>query len=395
MKISKKAGAIAPSLTLAITAKANAMKAKGQSIIGFGAGEPDFTTPEYICNAAKKAMDAGHTKYTPSAGLATLRGAICAKLDADNGLEYTPNQIVVSNGAKHSLYNSLYAIIDEGEEVIIPVPFWLTYPELVNMVGGVPVYVDTTEENGFKMTAAQLEAAITPKTRAIILNSPSNPCGAVYSKSELEALAKVLEDKDIYVISDEIYEKLIYSGAHHSIAACSDAMKERTIIVNGLSKSYAMTGWRMGYVAAPLAVAKAIDSVQSHMTSNISSITQYAAIAALTEESNFITKLKAIFTERRDVLVEGVNAIDGLSARVPNGAFYVFVNITEWKGKTYNGKKIESSIDICDGLLDVGIAPVPGAAFGDDDFVRFSYAISVEDIKEGLARLASYGANLV
>ncbi|MFI3163002.1 MAG: pyridoxal phosphate-dependent aminotransferase [Bacillota bacterium] len=395
MKISKKAGAIAPSLTLAITAKANAMKAKGQSIIGFGAGEPDFTTPEYICNAAKKAMDAGHTKYTPSAGLATLRGAICAKLDADNGLEYTPNQIVVSNGAKHSLYNSLYAIIDEGEEVIIPVPFWLTYPELVNMVGGVPVYVDTTEENGFKMTAAQLEAAITPKTRAIILNSPSNPCGAVYSKSELEALAKVLEDKDIYVISDEIYEKLIYSGAHHSIAACSDAMKERTIIVNGLSKSYAMTGWRMGYVAAPLAVAKAIDSVQSHMTSNISSITQYAAIAALTEESNFITKLKAIFTERRDVLVEGVNAIDGLSARVPNGAFYVFVNITEWKGKTYNGKKIESSIDICDGLLDVGIAPVPGAAFGDDDFVRFSYAISVEDIKEGLARLKAYGENLV
>ncbi len=395
MKISKKAGSIAPSLTLAITAKANAMKAQGQSIIGFGAGEPDFTTPDYICNAGKKAMDAGHTKYTPSSGLASLRGAICAKLDSDNGLEYTPNQIVVSNGAKHSLYNALYAIIDDGEEVIIPAPFWLTYPELVNMVGGVPVYVNTTEANGFKMTAAELEAAITPKTRAIILNSPSNPCGAVYTKKELEALAKVLEDKDIYVISDEIYEKLIYSGVHHSIAACSEAMKERTIIVNGLSKSYAMTGWRMGYIAAPLAVAKAIDSVQSHMTSNISSITQYAAIAALTEESDFITKLKAIFTERRDVLVEGVNAIDGLSAKVPNGAFYVFVNITGWKGKSYNGKKIETSIDICDGLLDVGIAPVPGAAFGDDDFVRFSYAISVEDIKEGLARLAAYGKQLV
>jgi len=386
MSVSKRAAGIAESLTLAITAKANKMKAEGIPVVGFGAGEPDFNTPDYIIAAAKEGLDKGITKYTASGGMPKLKEAICNKLKADNGLMYSPAQIVVSNGAKHSLHNACQAIIDDGDEVIIPAPYWLTYPELVLLAGGVPVYVGCGENNGFKMTPAQLKAAITPKTKALILNSPSNPTGAVYTPAELAELGKAIEEAGIWVISDEIYEKLIYGGATHvSIASLSQKLYERTITVNGLSKSYSMTGWRIGYLAAPLAVAKAIDNMQSHTTSNANSIAQYASIAALSGGKDFLDKLVGTFDGRRKYMVGRINKMPFASALTPEGAFYVMMNVSKVFGKSYNGKAINSAQDFAEVLLEAALsAVVPGEAFGANDYLRLSYAISIEDITRGL-----------
>ncbi len=396
MSITKRAACISPSLTLEITAKAKKMKAEGISVIGFGAGEPDFNTPDYINEAAKKAIDGGFTKYTPSSGMPELKKAVCEKLKKDNGLEYEPSQIIISNGAKHSLFNIMQAIIEEGDEVIIPAPYWLSYPELVKVCGGTCKFVYASIKQGFKITPETLAQAIGPKTKAVIINSPGNPTGAVYSKSELYALAEVLEKSGVYVIADEIYEKLVYGGAEHvSIATYSDKLKEKTIVVNGMSKAYAMTGWRIGYLAAPKEVAKAIDSLQSHEASNACSISQAAALAALSGGEEFIEEMVKIFDERRQYMVGRINAIKGLSCSVPLGAFYVMADVSAYYGKKFNGKTINNSVDFADCALQKGVALVPGVAFGDDNCERLSYAISLEDIEEGLNRLESFVSEVV
>lgn len=393
MSISKKVKEIAPSLTLEITAKAKKMKADGISIVGFGAGEPDFNTPEYIINSAKKALDIGFTKYTPAAGTLELKNAICQKFLKDSGLSYKPSQIVVSSGAKSSLYHAICAIVDEGDQVILPSPYWLTYPELIKLAGGEVVYVKTLSENSFKITAEQLEKAITEKTKCLILNTPNNPTGSVYTKQEIEQIAKVCQQHNIYVISDEVYEKLVYGGAeHYSIAQCSDFMKEHTIIVNGMSKTYSMTGWRIGYLAAPEDVAKAISSMQSHTTSNACSIAQYASVTALTdaEGDKFITEMQKVFDERRCYMVNVLKQVEDIVVIQPQGAFYVFIDMSKLYGKTFDGQVIDGSLSFADCALKKGVALIPGVAFGDDNCVRLSYAISLEDIKEGLNRLIEF-----
>lgn len=390
--ITKKAAGISPSLTLSITAKAKKMKAEGKSIISFGAGEPDFNTPQYVIDAAKNALEKGYTKYTEASGIFALRQAIAEKLKKDNNLNYEANQIIVSNGAKHSLFNALFALVSDSDEVIVPSPYWLTYPELIRLCGAKPVFAQTKAENGFKLTAEQLQKNITKKTKAIILNSPCNPTGAVYTKKELTDIAEILQDKDIYIISDEIYEKLIYNGEHISIASISQKMYEKTVVINGMSKSYSMTGWRIGYLAAPLKIAKAINAVQSHVTSNPNSIAQYASLEALTniEGEKFLTDMVKIFKQRRQFMVDKIKSIQNLSCIEPNGAFYVMLNISKLKGKSYKGFTMENSIDVADKLLDLGVAAVPGIAFGADDYLRLSYAISIEDIKEGLNRIEQF-----
>lgn len=393
MSVSKKVSGIAPSLTLEITAKAKKMKSEGISVISFGAGEPDFNTPDYIINSAKKALDIGFTKYTPASGTPELKKAICEKFAKDNGLDYNPNQIVISTGAKSSLYHAICAIVDDGDEVILPSPYWLTYPELIKLAGGKCVTVDTKGENGYKITAAELEKAVTDKTKAIILNTPNNPTGAVYTENEIKALAAVCEKKGLYVISDEIYEKLVYDGEkHYSIARASDYMKEHTVIINGMSKTYSMTGWRIGYLAAPEKIAKAISSMQSHTTSNACSFAQYASVTALVDEEGdkFIAKMQKTFDDRRKYMVETLKNTEGVKCIEPKGAFYVFVDVSALYGKSYDGQIINGSLSFADCALKKGVALIPGIAFGNDDCIRLSYAISIEDIKEGLNRLSAF-----
>lgn len=391
MYISEKAKSISPSSTLAIDAKFKAMKADGVDVVGFGAGEPDFDTPQYIKDAAIKAILDGKTKYTPAAGMVELRKAICKKFKDENNLDYTFDQIVVSNGAKHSLVNVFQAICNAGDEVIIPTPFWVSYPEMVKLADAVPVFLTTHEENDFKLTAQELADAITDKTRAIILNSPSNPTGMVYTKDELNEIAKVCVENKIYVVSDEIYEHLIYEGSHVSIASLGEDIKDLTIIVNGVSKTYAMTGWRIGYTASHPAIAKVMANVQSHATSNPNSIAQYATLAALGGGRDEIKLMKQAFLERRNFMVDKINSIDGVSCLKPHGAFYVFMNISRLKGKTLAGKLIETSDDFAEVFLDKAkVAVVPGSGFGADDYVRWSYATGMETIKEGLSRLENF-----
>ena len=393
MSVSRKVKEIAPSLTLEITAKAKKMKAEGISVIGFGAGEPDFNTPDYIIQSAKKALDIGFTKYTPASGTAELKKAVCDKFLKDNGLKYDPDQIVISTGAKSSLYHAICAVVDEDDDVILPSPFWLTYPELVKLAGGKVIYVKTAKENGYKITADQLKKAITPKTKCLILNSPNNPTGAVYSYEELSAIAKVAEESGIYVISDEIYEKLIYGGEkHYSIASFGEYMKEHTVIINGVSKSYSMTGWRIGYLAAPKDIAKAVSSMQSHTTSNACSIAQYASVAALSdpEGEKFINEMQKVFDERRKYMYDRLKKVQGIVCPEPKGAFYIFPDVSALYGKTFEGQKITGSLSFADCALKKGVAVVPGIAFGDDNCIRLSYAISIEDIKEGLDRLIDF-----
>ena len=395
-RIANRMLSLAPSLTLAISAKAKAMKAAGESVVSFGVGEPDFNTPEHIIQAAKAALDAGHTKYTPSSGLLPLRKAICEKFKKDNGLCYEPSQIIVSNGAKHSIFNACYAVLEEGDEVIIPAPYWLTYPEVVKVCGATPVYIDCKKENKFKFSAEDLKAAITPKTKMLIFNSPSNPTGAVYNEEEVRAIAKVCEEAEIFVLADEIYEKLCYNGVKaFSIAKCSEKMKDLTITINGVSKTYAMTGWRVGYLAAPADIAKAIDSFQSHATSNASSISQYATIEALASTDEEIGEMVSVFDKRREKLLKLASEIDGVQTVEPDGAFYVMLVVGGLYGKAYNGKTITNSIEFADVLLEAEkVATVPGVSFGADDCVRLSYALGEADLEEGLKRIKRFVENL-
>ena len=391
-RVASRMSAIAPSLTLAISAKAKAMKQAGESVVSFSVGEPDFNTPQNIIDAAKAALDNGQTKYTPSSGLLPLRKAICDKFLKDNGLEYEPSQIIVSNGAKHSIFNACYALLDEGDEVIIPEPYWLTYPEVVKVCGGVPKYLTCKKENKYKFSAEELKAAITPKTKMLIFNSPSNPTGAVYTEDEVRAIAKVCEEAEIFVIADEIYEKLCYNGVKpFSIAKCSDKMKDLTITINGVSKTYAMTGWRIGYLAAPKDVAKAIDSFQSHATSNACSISQAATIEALNAPEADVQAMVEVFDKRRAILLDLIAGIDGVQAVEPDGAFYVMLVVGGLYGKSYNGKPITNSIEFADALLDgEKVATIPGVSFGADDCLRLSYSLSEEDIREGLKRIERF-----
>jgi len=395
-RVANRMSAIAPSLTLAISAKAKAMKAAGESVVSFGVGEPDFNTPEHIINAAKTALDNGQTKYTPSSGLLPLRKAIAEKFKKDNGLDYEPAQIVVSNGAKHSIFNACYATLEEGDEVVIPAPYWLTYPEVVKVCGATPVYIECKKENKFKFSAEDLKKVITPKTKMLIFNSPSNPTGAVYTEKEVRAIAKVCEEAEIFVLADEIYEKLCYNGVKpFSIAACSEKMKDLTITVNGVSKTYAMTGWRVGYLAAPKDVAKAIDSFQSHATSNACSISQYATMEALNSPEAEVESMRKVFDARRARLLELIKGIDGVSAVEPDGAFYVMMVVDGLYGKKYGEKTIVDSVSFADVLLDEEkVATVPGVSFGAPDCVRLSYALSDQDIEEGLKRIARFVAAL-
>ncbi len=387
---------IAPSVTLAIDARAKALKAQGVDVIGFAAGEPDFNTPEYIRDAAKRALDEGMTKYTPVAGTLHLREQIAHKLKKDNGLDYSAADIVVSNGAKHSLFNALSAIVNPGDEVLIPAPCWVSYPEMVRMVGGVPVLVFGREEEQFLPSAEALAAHITDRTKALILNSPNNPCGNVCPKALLEQIARLAVEKQFFVISDEIYEKLIYDGKEHvSIASLGEDIKAQTIVVNGFSKSYAMTGWRIGYTAAPTALTKAMTSFQSHATSNANSIAQYAAAAALDNGETYMREMAAEFDARRLLMHRLINGIDGLSANLPSGAFYIMMNISSLIGKRLGDQVITGSLRFAELLLDQkNVAVVPAEAFGSDVHVRLSYAVSQERIESGLKRIAEFVASL-
>lgn len=392
--LSKKNSGISASMTLAITAKAKQLKESGVDIVSFGAGEPDFNTPEYIRTAAIKQIEKGGNGYTAASGLLALKQAICDKLKRDNELDYKPEQIVVSSGAKHSLFNSLQALLNPGDEVIIPSPYWVSYYELVKMADGEPILVEAQASNLFKVTADQLEKAVTAKTKAIIINSPNNPTGAVYSREELTVIGDFAERHDLYIISDEIYEKLIYGKQHYSIASFSEELKARTIVVNGLSKAYAMTGWRIGYTASTVEIAKIMSNIQSHATSNPNTIAQYASIEALNGDQTPIEVMRLAFDERRRYMVKTINTISNVTCVEPEGAFYVMVNISYFIGKNIGGTEIKNSIDLASVLLDsANIAVIPGIAFGVDDYIRLSYATSMANIEEGLQRLKAFCEN--
>src|SRR5580700_2199646 len=379
MEISERAAQLTPSLTLSIDSKAKAMKAEGIDVCGFGAGEPDFDTPEHIKAAAIEALQAGFTKYTPSSGIPELRQAIAEKLQADNELTYRASQIVVSNGAKHACYNAILATCQAGDEVVIPAPYWVSYPDMVRLAGAEPVIVPTSERNAWKMSAEDFENAMTPRTKMLVLNSPCNPTGSVYTREEMQAIVDVATEEDIYILSDEIYEKLVYDDAKHvSIASLSKEAYDLAITINGFSKSYAMTGWRLGY----LAVAKAVDSIQSHTTSNPSSFSQYGALAALKGDQQPLADMREEFDMRRNYMFDRISKIPNITAIKPQGAFYILVNISQLG---------LSSQNFADRLLSKSsVAVVPGAAFGDDRTVRLSYATSIDIIKKGLDRFQDF-----
>ncbi|MBQ8807813.1 MAG: pyridoxal phosphate-dependent aminotransferase [Clostridia bacterium] len=392
MYLSKKFQSVAPSSTLAITAKVNEMKANGIDVAGFGAGEPDFNTPKHISDAAIKAINEGFTRYTPASGTKELKAAVVEKFKRDNGLSYGIENIVISNGAKHSLMNALGVVLNPGDEVIIPTPCWVSYPEMVKLNDGVPVLLKASEEEGFIVSAERIASAITDKTRAIIINTPSNPTGMIYSEEELLKIAKLCVEKNIYVISDEIYEHLIYGDTKHvSIASLGDEIKDLTIVINGVSKTYAMTGWRIGYTASNATLAKAMSSVQSHATSNPNSIAQKAAQAALNGPMQEVLSMKAEFEKRRNYMVERINKMNGVSCLMPQGAFYVMMSIKELFGKSINGKTIKDSGSFAEILLDEAlVSVVPCKDFDTDEYVRWSYATSMETIKKGLDRLEEF-----
>lgn len=391
LKISKKASAISPSPTLAIDSKFKEMKKEGIPVVGFGAGEPDFNTPENIKNAGIEAIKNNITKYTPASGTLELKAAVCQKLKRDTGLEYSTSNIVISNGGKHSLTNTFTCICDPGDEVILPAPYWVSYPEMIKLADAVPVIIEGAEENNFKFTAEQLESAITSKTRALVLNTPSNPTGIVYTKDELEKIAEIAVKNNIYIIFDEIYEKLVYEGEHTNIATLGDEIRDLTIIVNGLAKTYAMTGWRIGFVAANKKLAKAMGNIQSHATSNPNSIAQAAAVEALNGDQSIIETMKKTYIERRDYMVDKINSIDGLSCKTPHGAFYVFMNVKDVLNKEHYGKMINTANELCQDILDRAlVALVPSEGFGVDGYVRLSYATSMDTIKTGLDRIEKY-----
>ena len=387
MKLAGRVSQVPPSLTLAISAKAKAMQAEGIDVCNFTTGEPDFPTPEHICAAAKKAIDEGKTKYGPAAGEMPLRQAIALKLRINNNLDYQAHNIIVTNGGKFSLFNLMQAFIEQGDEVIIPAPYWLSYPEMVKLAEGTPVIVNTLAENNYRITPEQLKQAITPQSKLFVLNSPSNPTGTVYSPEEIRALAQVILEHDLWVVSDEIYEYILYDDAKHlSIGSISPEIFERTITSNGFAKSYSMTGWRVGYAAAPLEIIKAMTKIQGHSTSNVCTFAQYGAIAALEGSQSCVKEMLTAFTERRELIYQGIQAIAQLSCPKPDGAFYVFVDISA------TGLK---SLEFCDRLLaSQQVAAVPGIAFGADNCIRLSYATSMPIITKGLERLEKFIASL-
>jgi aspartate aminotransferase len=382
---------LAPSATLAVQAKAKELRATGVDVISFGAGEPDFDTPERIKAAARSAMERGQTKYTEVPGIPELRQAICTKLRRDNGLEYEPADVLVSCGAKHTLFNLVVAVINPGDEVIVPSPYWVSYPEQVRLVDGVPVAVPTDEATGFDLEPDRVRAAVTPRTKLIVLNSPNNPTGAVFSRERLEAVAKLAVERDLLIVSDECYEPMTYNGRHFSIASIGPEVKARTIVVNTCSKAYAMTGWRIGYAAGPRALIKGMTDVQSQATSNPSSIAQWAAIEALAGPQDDVAKMAGEFDRRRRLIVDGLNAIPGVRCVMPKGAFYAFPNVSGLFGrKTAAGATLGGSTDVASFLLEQArVAVVPGLDFGSDAHVRLSYATSAELIREGLSRMAA------
>ena len=383
MDLASRVSELTPSLTLAIDSKAKAMRAEGIDVYSFGAGEPDFDTPEHIKKAAIDALNAGFTKYTPSSGTPELRAAISEKFKRDNGLDYKPSEIIVSNGAKQSCFNAIMAVCGEGDEVIIPAPYWLSYPDMVRLAGAEPVIVQTTQENDWKMTPEQFEEAMSPRTKMVIINSPGNPTGSVYTKEELRALVEVAADEEITILSDEIYESLTYDGAEHvSVASLTPEARDLTITVNGFSKAYAMTGWRLGYLGAPERIAKAIDSMQSHATSGPCSFAQKGALAALTGSQQCVADMREEFNIRREYMFERLSAIHNVTAVKPKGAFYMLANISKL-GMT--------STNFSDRLLSkANVAVVPGIAFGDDRVVRLSYATGLDVIKPGLDRFEDF-----
>jgi aspartate aminotransferase len=386
MKLAARVGQVAPSMTLAIAAKAKALKADGVDICSFSAGEPDFDTPDHIKAAAEQALTQGKTRYGPAAGEPQLKAAIARKLQIDNNLNFSPEQIIVTNGGKQSLYNLMQVLIDPGDEVIIPAPYWLSYPDMVRLAGGVPVILPTTAATNFKISADQLRSAITPRTKLFVLNSPSNPTGMVYTPQEVRALAQVIVEEDILVVSDEIYEKILYDDLEHlSIGSIGPAIFERTIISNGFAKAYSMTGWRIGYLAGPMPLIKAATTLQSQSTSNVCTFAQYGAIAALEAPQACVETMRQAFAQRREILFDGLNQIPGLTCTKPDGAFYMFVNIS---------KLGLGSSEFCNQLLDRHqVAVVPGIAFGADDSIRLSYATDVGTIEKGLERLSKYVAS--
>ncbi|KOP23296.1 aspartate aminotransferase [Hapalosiphon sp. MRB220] len=383
MKLAGRVSQVTPSITLAIAAKAKAMKGEGIDVCSFSTGEPDFDTPSHIKAAAQKALDEGKTKYGPAAGEPKLREAIARKLKNDNGLDYKAENVIVTNGGKHSLFNLMLATIESGDEVIIPVPYWLSYPEMVTLAGGVPVIVPTDASTGYKITPEQLRKSITSKTKLFILNSPSNPTGMVYTPEEIQALAEVVVEADIFVVSDEIYEKILYDGATHlSIGSLGEEIFARTIVSNGFAKGYSMTGWRVGYLAGPIDIIKATSTIQSHSTSNVCTFAQYGVIAALESSQDCVEQMRQAFAKRRQVMLERVNAIPGLTCPQPDGAFYLFPDISK------TGLK---SLQFSDALLDEQqVAVIPGIAFGADDNIRLSYATDMTTIEKGMDRLEKF-----
>ncbi|CUP59662.1 pyridoxal phosphate-dependent aminotransferase [Clostridium baratii] len=392
MKLSKKAEDISPSITLAITAKAKELKESGVDVISFGAGEPDFNTPSNIIEAAYKAMKEGKTKYTATSGIKELKEEICKKFLRDNGLKYDLDQIIVCTGAKQCLADAFMAILNEGDEVIIPTPYWVSYPELVKIAGGVPVFMEGSIENHFKYEIEKLENIVTSKTKAIIINSPNNPTGTIYNKEELLGLAKFAEKHNLIIIADEIYEKLIYDGERHiSIASLTDYAYNNTIVINGLSKAAAMTGWRIGYAAANKEIIKLMTSIQSHMTSNTNSITQYAAIEALSNTEDSLNKMVKEFDNRRKYMINRLDSIKGVNYILPKGAFYIMVNVSGFYSKSINGEKITDSLSFAKELLkEENVAVIPGIGFGLDDYIRLSYATSMENIENGIDRIEKF-----
>jgi len=389
MKLSARINSIKPSPTLAITMKANALRAEGRDVIGFGAGEPDFDTPDNVKKAAIQAIEEGFTKYTPVGGIDELKDAIIGKLNRDNKLNYTRAQIVVSCGAKHTLYNLAQVLFEEGDEVIIPSPYWVSYPDIVILTGAKPVILKTNVSDGFKIGPGQLEEVINPRTRAVIINSPSNPTGAVYTQAELVELVEVFVKNDVLAISDDIYEKILYDGISFANMATVNAdMKERTVVVNGVSKSHAMTGWRIGYAAGPVEIIAAATKLQSQNTSNPTSIAQKAAVEALNGDQAIVEAMVKEFEKRRNVMVDRLNAIPGITCMTPQGAFYVFPEIAGLLGRKYGGKVLATSSDVAAWLLDeANVAVIPGGEFGHDDHIRLSYATSMPNIEKGLKRI--------
>ena len=386
------ASAVQASSTMAIDALAKQMKAEGIDVIGFGAGEPDFNTPDHIKAAADKAIAENVTRYTPASGTLALKEAVCKRMHEDCGADYKPSQVVVTSGAKHCVYLALRALVNPGDEIILPAPFWVSYLELIKMAGATPVVVTAEESAGFKMTAEQLAAAITPNTKALILNNPSNPTGMVYSREELEAIVQVCVEKDIYVISDEIYYGLLYDGVQSiSVAALGGEIKERTILINGVSKSYAMTGWRIGYLLSNEKIAKVMSNFVSHSTGSPCAVSQAASVAALLGPQDCVEEMRQAFEERRNYIVERMNRIDGVSCIKPEGAFYIMMNVEKQLGRVIHGEPISSSNDFAAALLKHGlVAAVPGAGFGAPNFVRWSYATSMDNIKKGMDRLEAF-----